>query len=191
MKCTNFMDELSAIHTKEVEELKQALLTHGGMYKFADGEEVSMDDLENYPEVTAQYEYEWIIFQVMAVSLDEEGNPYISGKARTKSGACYVDEYICSIPAKNIMAGDIMYIVSKMDEPKEKCIPLHQIIADIAINVGWERLDIIDSREMTNLIIAWANEFEQLHRSTDWAERGDYIDAIDSFSQEKIKGLMP
>ena len=51
-------------------------------------------------------------------------------------------------------------------------------------------MDVVDSREMVNLIIKWANEFEQLHRNTDWSERGDYIDAIDNFSQEKIKKLM-
>lgn len=191
MKCTDFNKELCVIHAKEIDELTQSLLAHGGRYEFADGEETDMDDLENYPEVVAQYEYEWINFQVMEVSLDEEGDPYISGKARTESGACYVDEYICSIPAGDVMVGDMKYIISKMDEPEEKKgVSIHQVIADIAINVGWERLDVVDSREMVNLIIKWANEFEQLHRNTDWSERGDYIDAIDNFSQEKIKKLM-
>lgn len=118
MKCTDFNKELCVIHAKEIDELAQALLAHGGRYEFADGEEVDMDDLENYPEVVAKDEYEWIEFQVMAVYLDEEGDPYISGKARTVSEAFYEDEYICSIPAGDVMVGDMKYIISKMDEPK-------------------------------------------------------------------------
>lgn len=190
MKYTNFDKELHVIHTKEVEELKQALLAHGGTYEFADKQKIDANDLEDCPEVTADYYYELVKFKVLKAWIYENGEPFLQVTACTENGACHVDKIICDVPVRHVITGDVIYIISQMDEPEEKCIPLHQIIADIAINVGWERLDIIDSREMTNLIIAWANEFEHLHRSTDWTERGDYIDAIDSFSEEKIKELM-
>lgn len=63
---------------------------------------------------------------------------------------------------------------------------LHEAIADIAFNLGWEHHDDMDSREMARNIIRWAKEFEEKHRGTGWSTRGDYLDEIDSFTSDKI-----
>jgi len=63
---------------------------------------------------------------------------------------------------------------------------LHETIADIAFNFGWEHHDEMDSRDMVRCIIRWAKEFEELHRNTDWTTRGDYLTEIDEFAADKI-----
>lgn len=63
---------------------------------------------------------------------------------------------------------------------------LHETIADIAFNMGWEHFGDIDSREMVRCIIQWATEFEKTHEKTDWASEADYLAEIDGYSSTKI-----
>lgn len=118
MKCTDFRKDLEAINKKEVEELKKALEAHGGEYEFADGEEKDMDDLENYPEVVVYDEYHWFSFVVMKAGIGEDGAPYLSGKAREESAGYYMYEYISELPADKVKVGDVLFIISMMDEPE-------------------------------------------------------------------------
>lgn len=43
-----------------------------------------------------------------------------------------------------------------------------------------------DSRSRLDLVIGWANEFNKLHASTDWAEL-EYMDEVDSWYATKIR----
>lgn len=66
---------------------------------------------------------------------------------------------------------------------------LLETLADIAFNVGWERIDSAEfggSRAMVKQIIAWAKEFERRSVGIDW-DICDYIDAIDEFTNEKLE----
>lgn len=69
---------------------------------------------------------------------------------------------------------------------------LLETVADIAFNVGWERIDSAafgGSRAMVQQMIAWAREFEQLHGGCDWCYC-DYIDAIDEFTTKKLEAFI-
>lgn len=115
MKCTNFREELDLIHQKELNELIAALEAHGGRYEFADGEEKSMDDYENYPEALVYSYGDWCEFRVMAAFMND-GDPWLSGKFLGENGE---DDYISDIDAKDVMVGYMCYIVGKMDEPEQ------------------------------------------------------------------------
>lgn len=45
-----------------------------------------------------------------------------------------------------------------------------------------------DSRSAMDVLLRWANEFNQLHATNDWLEM-DYLEAIDDFYIEKRKEL--
>lgn len=67
---------------------------------------------------------------------------------------------------------------------------LLETLADIAFNVGWTRIDSAEfggSRAVVQKMIAWAREFECRAVGIDWNDRGDYIDAIDEFTDEKLE----
>lgn len=113
MKCTDFRKELDLIHQKELKELTAALESHGGEYEFADGEEKSMDDYENYPEVTVDSYCEWRKFRVMKAFMND-GDPWLSGKFIGENGE---EDYIEDVDADSVMTGDMLYIISMMDEP--------------------------------------------------------------------------
>lgn len=115
MKCTNFREELDLIHQKELAELTAALEAHGGRYEFADGEEKSMDDYENYPEVVVDSYCEWVRFRVRKAFMNG-GEPWLSGKFIEENGEA---DYIEDVEAKAVMTGDMLYIISKMDKPKK------------------------------------------------------------------------
>lgn len=115
MKCTNFRKRLDLIHQKELAELTAALEAHGGRYEFADGEEKSMDDYENYPQVVVHSCYDWCDFRVMAAFM-EDGIPWLTGKFLGENGE---EEYMEDVEAEYVMTGDMLYIISMMDKPKQ------------------------------------------------------------------------
>lgn len=61
-----------------------------------------------------------------------------------------------------------------------------ETIADIAYIAGYHKYSSGDSRLDTSLFLTWANEFEKLHKITNW-ERADYILLIEEFTENKIK----
>ena len=72
--------------------------------------------------------------------------------------------------------------------------PLREALADIAYiagNAGYHGSD--DSREDTANFIAWAQEFETMHRGTRWGEgeEANYLDAIDAFAAQKMDSFRP
>jgi hypothetical protein len=64
-------------------------------------------------------------------------------------------------------------------------IKLLEAIADIAYIAGYHKYSSGDSRLDASLFLAWANEFEKLHKITDW-EQADYISLIEEFTENKI-----
>ena len=61
-----------------------------------------------------------------------------------------------------------------------------ETIADIAYIAGYHKYYSGDSRLDASLFLAWANEFEKIHKKTDW-EQADYISLIEEFAENKIK----
>lgn len=63
---------------------------------------------------------------------------------------------------------------------------LHEAIADIAYIAGAQQRYSGNSRTDIATYIAWAKEFEQFHRNTDWSF-DDYMLKIEEFTTEKLK----
>lgn len=61
-----------------------------------------------------------------------------------------------------------------------------ETIADIAYIAGYHKYSSGDSRLNVSQFVAWANEFEVVHKKTDW-DQADYITLIDAFTENKIK----
>ena len=111
MKCTNFREELDLIHQKELNELIAALEAHGGVYEFG-------ESLEDRPQVTANIYYNWKTVRVGKAGLDGSGQPYLCGEVVEEYAGFYMDE-VQEVSALEVMTGDILYIISMMDEPEE------------------------------------------------------------------------
>ena len=62
---------------------------------------------------------------------------------------------------------------------------LLETLADIAYMAGCHHYYSGDSRADIADFIQWANEFERLHRHTDWADE-DYMLAVEKFAMGKI-----
>ena len=70
---------------------------------------------------------------------------------------------------------------------KQKQIPLFlSAMTDIAVSLGWQRIEFEDSRAREQLIRSWAEKFVATHRNTDW-EKVDYIKSIDGFIAKNIE----
>lgn len=67
---------------------------------------------------------------------------------------------------------------------RNSCI--FETIADIAYTAGYHKYSSGDSRLDASQFLAWANEFEVVHKKTDW-DQADYITLIDVFTENKIK----
>lgn len=61
-----------------------------------------------------------------------------------------------------------------------------ETIADIAYIAGYHKYYSGDSRLDASLFLAWATEFEKIHKNTAW-EQEDYISHIEEFAKNKIK----
>jgi hypothetical protein len=61
-----------------------------------------------------------------------------------------------------------------------------EVIADIAYEAGQAGYKEDNSREAINQIIAWANEFTEAHKNTDWSMT-DYLETVYDFTDEKLK----
>ena len=61
-----------------------------------------------------------------------------------------------------------------------------EVIADIAYEAGHAGYKEDNSREAINQIIAWANEFTEAHKNTDWSTT-DYLETVYHFIDEKLK----
>ena len=61
-----------------------------------------------------------------------------------------------------------------------------EVIADIAYEAGQAGYKEDNSREAINQIIAWANEFTEVHKNTDWSTT-DYLETVYLFTDEKLK----
>ena len=52
---------------------------------------------------------------------------------------------------------------------KQKQVPLFlSAMTDIAVTLGWQRIEFEDSRTREQLIRSWAEKFVATHRNTDW-----------------------
>ena len=65
----------------------------------------------------------------------------------------------------------------------------HEVVADIAYQAGVTHYYSGDSREDISQFIAWAHEFEDKHKDTEWdgGEGTDYMIAIEEFTCAKLK----
>jgi hypothetical protein len=73
----------------------------------------------------------------------------------------------------------------KMDDEK---FAFCETVADMAMNMQTARMKNElkgDSRELVAMSIAWAEEFEELHKGHQWD--GEYFDEVDSFFALKFK----
>lgn len=66
---------------------------------------------------------------------------------------------------------------------------LLETLADIAYIAGSQHYYSGDSRSDMADFIHWANEFERLHRHTDWADE-DYMLAVEAFAMGKLAMAM-
>ncbi len=67
-----------------------------------------------------------------------------------------------------------------------KLADFKEVIADIAYEAGQAGYKEDNSREAINQIIAWANEFSEAHKNTDWSTT-DYLETVYHFTDEKLK----
>ena len=66
---------------------------------------------------------------------------------------------------------------------------LLETLADMAYLAGSHHYYSGDSRADISELIRWANEFERLHRHTDWADE-DYMLAVEAFAEGKLAKAM-
>jgi len=66
-----------------------------------------------------------------------------------------------------------------------KTVKIHETIADLAYLAGVKQFYSGDSRTDIKLFISWANEFEGIHKNTDWNEV-DYMLEIESYADSQI-----
>lgn len=72
------------------------------------------------------------------------------------------------------------------ENQKTKLADFKEVIADIAYEAGQAGYKEENSREAINQIIAWANEFTEIHKDTDWSMT-DYLETVYDFTDEKLK----
>lgn len=76
---------------------------------------------------------------------------------------------------------------SKSASDKEELYDYPEALADLAYMAGHERLRLNDnSRVIIDTLIDWAEEFQKLHKETDWDEV-DYMETINHFYEKKSK----
>ncbi len=66
-----------------------------------------------------------------------------------------------------------------------KLADFKEVIADIAYEAGQAGYKQEDSRGTINQIIAWANEFTEAYKDTDWTMT-DYLETVYRFTDEKL-----
>lgn len=59
------------------------------------------------------------------------------------------------------------------------------VLTDIAMHVGWQKIEFKDSKERSITLRAWAQEFVNRYADADW-ENTDYINLVDEFAAEKV-----
>lgn len=82
-------------------------------------------------------------------------------------------------------------ILDATDKERTTGYDRDEVLLDIAINLDFVNLKIkydFDSRELTQAIASWADEFLTIHQNTDWYET-DYFLTIDAFSEQKLKNF--
>lgn len=72
------------------------------------------------------------------------------------------------------------------ENQETKLADFKEVIADIAYEVGQVGYKNENSRETINQIIAWAKEFSETHKDTDWSMT-DYLETVYDFTDEKLK----
>jgi len=65
-------------------------------------------------------------------------------------------------------------------------LKLLETVADISYIAGCKKYYSGNSRFDISEYIAWAKEFEKIHRNTDWNDE-DYMLEIEKYADEKIK----
>ncbi|WP_320888914.1 DUF4866 family protein [Bacteroides sp.] len=71
------------------------------------------------------------------------------------------------------------------ENQETKLADFKEVIADIAYEAGQVGYKEENSREAINQIIAWANEFTETHKDTDWSMT-DYLETVYRFTDEKL-----
>lgn len=70
---------------------------------------------------------------------------------------------------------------------------IHETIYDLSYFAGVDKLSMtldIDSRELYNIILEWAEEFEETFKDVDWNKADkDYLTEISNFYDEKVRQL--
>ena len=59
------------------------------------------------------------------------------------------------------------------------------VLTDIALYVGWQKIEFKDSKERSITLRAWAQEFVNRYADADW-ENTDYINLVDEFADKKV-----
>lgn len=72
------------------------------------------------------------------------------------------------------------------ENQETKLADFKEVIADIAYEAGQAGYKQEDSRGTINQIIAWANEFTEAHKNTDWSMT-DYMETVFRFADEKLE----
>lgn len=90
----------------------------------------------------------------------------------------YAEETIQEID-KAIKAADLL------SETLAKQDLFLDVLTDIALYVGWQKIEFKDSKERSITLRAWAQEFVNRYADADW-EKMDYIILVDEFAAEKV-----
>ena len=124
------------------------------------------------------------IFRSIASGIDAAGR-YISEDL----------EAICDDTLREY-AEDALQSIGKADEDirilieDHKHVPLFlSAMTDIALALGWERIEFDDSRTRENLVRRWAEEFVTVNKYTDF-EEVDYFNIVDAFAKDRIESYL-
>ena len=63
------------------------------------------------------------------------------------------------------------------------------VLTDIALYVGWQKIEFKDSKERSITLRAWAQEFVNRYADADW-ENTDYINLVDEFAAKKVNEFL-
>ncbi len=79
-----------------------------------------------------------------------------------------------------------------MNELPKEIYSLCEAVADLSASFITSQMLPADSREMNRLCIEWGQEFEEKNQDVSWGvdEGADYIEAIDTFFNEKYRAWL-
>lgn len=181
MNHTDFYKLNQRIKKQEYDELFLAVQAHGGCYQWAGGDDDEKPLIAVNPNSISPDPIDVFINKVEIV------NGFLEIYGRDKNNDNEVDFGPEDVFTEGL--GYIIDCISETDKVSDVTISMYdykEVLADICYELGVSQVTINNnSRAFIAKTIEWADEFDRLHKNTDWHEV-DYLNAIHEFTRKKI-----